>query len=219
MKKGMWLVLAMVVALCAGCGSDGVQTVAPLPVNKPVGTAHVAKSPIGAVPVAVPFGQTNIPLMTFTVAVSVEEDGVLEFVIPEVYSKSLGELLPTATLQNVRVISGSTQIGPAMASLMSRPAAPENSWKDTTYVYLPVNDVIPKATVKTYTIVADAGWAWIDHVVLALPDSGTGMFADGIASHIIVRGVTSGKIMRVTGEAIGTPVTFYDPFPYYGGKG
>lgn len=212
-----WVVLGLFLMGLVGCGSDRhAEQPAPPPVNGPVGTAFVSKSVSHNAFQLVPYGQTGIKLHEFNVAMDDVEDGILEFVVPEVYASVYQELIAAHTLQNLRLTESGMQVGPTTASLQLRPAAPENGWVDTTYVYIPVNYIIPKGTMKTFRIVGDAGWSWVDRVVVTLPDAGTGMFSEGIGSHVIVRGATSGKILHVQGEAIGNPVHFYN-LP--GGKG
>lgn len=211
-----WGALAVMAMVFAGCGDTKYVSVpAPMPESGPTGTAYVSKATPGNVSlIGVPYGETNVTFNEFTVAMDDVEDGILEFVVPEIYGDLYSDLIPVETLQNLRITQYGMQVGPAAACLTPRPASPENGWKNTTYAYIPTNVVIPRASIATFRIVGDVGWSWMSRVTVSLPDSGTGMFSDGISSHVIVRGATSGEILRVNGESLGSPIFLFDPFPY-----
>lgn len=212
-----WVVLGLLLMGLVGCGSDQHVAPAPLPGNGPVGSVVVSRAVTHvASSMLVPYGQTAVSLNEFDVAMDDVEDGILEFVVPEIYSEVYQELFPTFALQNLRLMQSGIQVGPTTACVTQRPAAPENGWINTTYAYIPSGFIIPSGTRATFRIVGDVGWSWLDRVVVTLPDAGSGMFSDGIGSHVIVRGATSGKILKVKGEAIGTPVHLYEPFPTKG---
>ncbi|HAL24337.1 TPA: hypothetical protein DDZ49_03670 [Candidatus Wolfebacteria bacterium] len=212
------VVLGALVALFAGCGDTQYVSTATLPDNGPSGNVYVSSTNFNdGYLQCVDYGQRSVVVNEFAVAVDDVEDGILEFVIPEIYSSRYQELLQENVLHNIRLTQNDIQASPTATSVMPRQASPENGWVDTTYAYIPCGVLIPKGKVVTFRIVADIGWSLLEQIVVTLPDAGTGMFSGGIGSHIVVRGATSGKILHVHGEALGSPVLLFDPF--FPGKG